>query len=306
MNAHVVAETRLAAFVGAPAARLFATGYVANLGVLAALLGPEDVIFSDRLNHASIIDGCRLSRAALHVFPHRDTQALARLLAQHRGSARRAAVVTDAVFSMDGERAPLTALRALCDAHDAWLIVDEAHALGLLGPGGRGACAEAGIRADALVGTLGKAFGVAGAFVAGGTPLVTVLEHHARGYVFSTAPAPALAAATSAAVDLVVAADSGRRTVAQHASRIRSTLASRGWDARGEEGTAIVPVVIGDPRRTTALSESLFRRDVLAHPIRPPTVPPHTSRIRLTAMATHTDAHVDALLDAFAAHRPMD
>ncbi len=297
-DAHREAEERLARFVGARAALLFSSGYAANLGVLTALAEEPDAIFSDAMNHASIIDGCRLSRATTHVYPHRDADALDEMLRRHRASARRAFVVTDALFSMDGVRAPLARLRALCDAHDAWLVVDEAHALGVLGPSGRGLSAEAGAPPDVLVGTLGKAFGVAGAFVAGSSSLRRLLENRARSYVFSTAPPPALARAVLRATDLVEGADDRRARLHAHAARLRFALAERGWDARGE-GVSIVPVVLGDPERTMRASSALLAEGVFAHGVRPPTVPAGTSRIRVVPTAAHDEAHIALAIGAF-------
>ncbi len=297
-DAHEAAEHRLARFVGTPSALLFSSGYAANVGLLSSLAGPGDLVLSDRLNHASLIDGCRLSRAEVHVYRHRDAGHLEALLRVHRPRARGCFVVTDALFSMDGVRAPLTDLRALCDAHDAALLVDEAHALGVLGPRGRGLSAEVGVRPDVLVGTLGKAFGVAGAFIAADAPVVRLVANRARSYVFSTAPPPLLAAAAARAADLVEAADDARARLRSHGLRLRRGLRHAGFDVPVED-TPIVPVLVGAPAPTMALSRALFDRGVLALGIRPPTVPPGTSRLRLTVMATHEDDHIDQALGAF-------
>lgn len=300
MRSHVVAEERLARFVATERALLFSTGYAANVGTLQALAGPGDVVFSDELNHASLIDGCRLSRAEVHVYRHADVDHLRALFAQHRARARRALVATDALFSMDGDAAPIAALREICDAYDAALVVDEAHALGVVGPRGTGACAGAGVRPDVLVGTLGKAFGVSGAFVAASAAIVALIENRARSYVFSTAMPPALAAAIACATDLVEQADDRRATLLRHAARLRAGLRDLGYDVL--DGTSpIVPLLVGDPTATMRLSAVLLQRGVFAHGIRPPTVPEGTSRIRMTTMATHADAHIDLALEAFAA-----
>jgi 8-amino-7-oxononanoate synthase len=304
MAAHRAAERALARFVGTPSALLFSSGYAANVGALSALLDdPRDVVFSDALNHASIIDGCRLARAEVAVYPHRDLAALEQLLATHRPLARRALIVTDAVFSMDGDRAPLRALRALADAHDAWLMVDEAHALGVLGPEGRGLSAELDVRPDVLVGTLGKALGLSGAFVAGPDNLARFLENRARSYVFSTATSPEIARALCEAIEIVTRDEGARARVLGHADRLRRELAGLGYDARGER-TPIVPVVIGHNAETLALADALFARGVFAHGVRPPTVPEGTSRIRLVPMASHTEADIDHVIAAFAEIRP--
>jgi 8-amino-7-oxononanoate synthase len=303
-TAHRDAEARLARFVAADAALLFSTGYAANVGLLPALCDRRDVIFSDALNHASLIDGCRLSRARVRVYRHRDLDHLRALLRSHRPKARRALIVTDALFSMDGDRAPVAALRQLADPHDAALIVDEAHALGVLGPGGRGVCADAGVRPDVLVGTLGKAFGVAGAFVAASKPVIRLLENRARSYVFSTAPPPAQAATIVHALDMVTQADDRRAHVLSHARRLRRALTDQGW--RVVEGDSpIVPVLIGPDDLTMRLSAELFERGIFVQGIRPPTVPAGTSRLRIVPMATHTPAHLDQLISAMHALRPL-
>jgi 8-amino-7-oxononanoate synthase len=302
MGSHAIAERRLAALVRADDAILFGSGYAANVAALDALLDERDVLFSDELNHASLIDGCRLSRAATHVYRHRDLDHLESLLRAHRAPARLAIIVTDAVFSMDGHRAPLAALRALADRHDAALYVDEAHGLGVLGPSGRGACAEEGVVPDLLLGTLGKALGTSGAFIAARRPVVELLRNRCRSFVFSTAPPPALAAAAARAADLAEAADDRRARLRAHAARLRARLRELDWNVPPGDAP-IVPVLIGDPERTMALSAALLERGVFAHGIRPPTVPPGTSRIRLVPMATHQPEQIERALDAFAALR---
>lgn len=300
--AHHAAERELAAWVGLPAALLFSSGYAANVGSLSTLLTRGDVAFSDQLNHASLIDGLRLSRARVHVYEHRDVDHLATLLREHRPEAGRAWIVTDAIFSMDGDLAPLRDLRALADTHDAGLYVDEAHALGVLADG-RGACHAAGVRPDALLGTLGKAAGVAGAFVAGSDALRRLLENRARSYVFSTAVPPSLAATVTAGARLARHADARRGVLRRHAERLRSALADQGWSLPHGEGP-IVPVMIGDADETMRLSAELLRRGFFVQGIRPPTVPPGTSRLRIVPTAAHTDAQLDGLIAAMAALRP--
>ncbi|MDW8364059.1 MAG: 8-amino-7-oxononanoate synthase, partial [Myxococcales bacterium] len=300
---HAEAERCLAQWLGADDAVLFSSGWAANVGTIAALAGPEDLVVSDALNHASIVDGCKLSRARRVVVPHRDLDALRRSLEAERRRARRALVVTDAVFSMDGVRAPLAALRTLCDAYEAALVVDEAHALGVIGPEGRGACAEAGVVPDVLVGTLGKALGLAGAFVAGSATLVRFLRQRARSHVFSTALAPALAGAVPTAVRLARSMDEARRALRGAAEDMRAALRHQGWDVRGEPDVPILPVIVGEPEPTMRLSHALREQGVFAHGIRPPTVPEGTSRIRLTLSAAHDTSHHARIVDAFARTR---
>jgi 8-amino-7-oxononanoate synthase len=299
MNVHREAEAALAGFVGQPDAVLFSAGYAANVGTLQALLGPEDAVFSDALNHASLIDGCRLSRARVHVYRHGDADHLAELLASHRQKARRALVLTDSLFSMDGDVAPLPRLAELAEEHEAGLMVDEAHALGVLGPEGRGLAAAEGVHPDLLVGTLGKSFGVAGAFVAASESMTAFLRNRARSFVYSTAPSPMLVRAALAALPLVRDAEDRRARLVRHASRMRRELRQLGFDVPLGAGP-IVPVILGDNRRTMELSEALLERGVFVQGIRPPTVAPGTARLRLTAMATHDEAHIDRAIEAFA------
>jgi 8-amino-7-oxononanoate synthase len=300
--AHRAAEERIADFVRMPAALLFSTGYAANVGTLSTLLGRSDVAFSDRLNHASLIDGLRLSRATTHVYEHADVGHLERLLARHRRDGRRAWVVTDSIFSMDGDRAPLVALRALCDRYDAGLFVDDAHALGVIGEG-RGLTHHLCVRPDVVVGTLGKAMGVAGAFAAGPHELRAVLESRARSYVFSTAPPPVLAATIRVAVDIVEGAHEERARLSGHARRLHAALTAQGWSVPSDGSTPILPVVVGEPAPTMQLSAALLARGFFVQGIRPPTVPPGTSRLRVVPTAGHTREHIDGLIAAFAALR---
>ena len=300
--AHLAAERRLARLVGRPAALLFSTGYAANVGALSAILEPGDVAFSDALNHASLIDGLRLSRALVQVYPHRDLDRLEALLRARRHEGRRAWIVTDALFSMDGDLAPLAALRALADAYDAGLFVDEAHSLGVCS--GSGACADARVVPDALVGTLGKAFGLAGAFVAGSAALRTLLENRARSYVFSTAPPPALAEAILVAADLVEQADERRATARAHADRLRDELGRQGWEVPPGDGP-IVPVPLGTPGGAMRASSRLLERGYFVRGIRPPTVPAGTSRLRIVPTAIHTEPEIDGLLESMGELRAL-
>lgn len=298
LEAHEEVERALASLVRQPAALLFSSGYAANVGVIPALVGPGDLIVSDALNHASLIDGCRLSRATVHVFDHADPESAERLLQEHRGSHRRALLVTDAVFSMDADVAPLAALRAVADRHDAWLYVDEAHTVGVRGPAGAGLCAELEVAPDVLMGTLGKAFGAAGAFAAGSPELCRWLSNVARSFVYSTAYPAALLPVLLRATQKVRDAGDARARLEHHATRLREGLAALGLEVLGT--TAIVPVMLGSNERAMATARALEGEGVLGLAIRPPTVAPGTARLRLTPMATHRDEHVDAVLAAFA------
>lgn len=295
--AHLALEARLASFVQRPAALLFPTGYLANLGVVTALAGPSDLIVSDAANHASLIDGCRLSRARIQIYPHGDSSAAAQALSTP-GVFRRRFLLTESIFSMDGDRAPLPALARAAQRNSAILIVDEAHALGVAGPGGRGVCAAMNVSPDILVGTLGKAFGTAGGFVSGSTTLRSYLVNRCRPFIYSTAPSPALAAASVAGVDLAAGpeGDQRRTRATQVASRLRVALASAGHPVPGED--LILPLVIGSDQDAVALSKQLLERGFLVPAIRPPTVPEGTARLRITASAAHTDGDVDSLLAA--------
>ena len=297
MPPHRAAERALADYVDLPSALLFSSGYAANLGALQALVGPGDLILSDALNHASVIDGCRLSRAHVEVYRHGDLDHAAALLRQHRSGARACLIVTDAIFSMDGDLAPVAALRRLADEHDAGLLVDEAHSLGIVGPAGAGLCAAAGIRPDALVGTLGKALGLGGAFVAGPATTVRWIENRARSFVFSTALAPALAAAIPDAVSIVRQDSHGRTTLTSHAGRLRQALRHLGLTIP-ESPSPIIPVVLGEPSVAMRASARLLELGVFVHGIRPPTVPSGTARLRVVPIATHSDAHLDQAIDA--------
>ncbi len=301
LEAHRDLEQRLASWQGTEAALLFNSGYQANVGILSALAGPEDAIISDRLNHASLIDGARLARAPVSVVPHRDLGGFERALRAARG-ARRRFLVTDSFFSMDGDRAPIAAIGELAHAHDALFLVDEAHAVGIFGPSGRGLGATLPI--DLRMGTFGKAFGGFGAFVAADAQLIQLLTNQARSFVFTTAlPVPVVAWAR-AAIDLVSgpAGDERRARLASLVDRFCSGLRALGLPAPDQPGH-VVPLIVGDARRTMALSEALLARGVFAQGVRPPTVAPGTSRLRFALMATHRDDHIDAALDALHALR---
>jgi 8-amino-7-oxononanoate synthase len=271
-----------------PAALLFTSGYAANLGLLSAIGTPDTVVLSDRLNHASIIDGCRLSRAPVEVIPHLDLDALERALERTAG-ARARWVVTESCFSMDGDGPDLVALRRICDDHAAGLIVDEAHALGVFGAAGAGRCAEAGVTPDALVGTLGKAIGTQGAFVAGSPSLRELLWNRARSFVFSTATSPALAEVTLLHVQRVRTAEDLRLRLRSTVDHLRARLTELGVAIEGGLGGPILPIVVGDNGAAIRIAEELRAAGILAQAIRPPTVPVGAARIRLTVSAGWPD-----------------
>jgi len=295
---HQRLERLLAEWLGAEQALVFTSGYAANVGVLSALVQPDDLVVSDELNHASIIDGLRVARARnVVVVPHLDFGSVERALREGGGGARRRRwVVTETYFSMDADSPDVAALRRICDEHGAGLIVDEAHALGVLGPDGRGLCAAAGVEPDVRVGTLGKAFGASGAFVVGCRALVDWLWNRARAHVFSTGMSPASAAAARANFERAQRDPSLRERAQRHAERFRDALRASGADVRGYG--PIVPWVIGAEAAALRVAGELRRRDVHAVAIRPPTVPPGTSRIRFAFTAGHTDGDVDLAIDA--------
>lgn len=300
---HHQLEQRLADLTGRTAALFFSTGYMANLGVISALVGRGDTVFSDRLNHASIIDGCLLSRARIQRYPHNDMAGLADRLAATSGHKL---VVTDGVFSMDGDMAPLRELAALCREHDALLLVDDAHGLGVLGKRGAGSLEHLGLseqEVPLLIGTLGKAVGTSGAFVAGPQLLIDYLVQKARTYIYTTAMPPAVAKATCAALDLVEQGQARRRHLAHLIRRFREESQALGYQLM-PSATPIQPIMVGDNWTALELSRQLEDRGLLVTAIRPPTVPEGQARLRVTLSAAHTDADLDRLLTALAECRP--
>ncbi len=293
---HQRLEARLASFERSEAALLFNSGYAANVGTLQSLVGPQDVVFSDSLNHASLIDGCRLSRARVVVYPHCDVAALDAALAST--PARRRLVVTDTVFSMDGDHAPLRELVSLCRSHRAALLVDEAHATGVLGSRGAGLCEELGLEdaVDIRMGTLSKALGGLGAYICSSRSVVELVLNRARPLVFSTALPAALCAAAEAAVDLVEFDDSLRARLWRNIRRFSEGLRALGLPA--EPRSAIFPVILGEPESALEASRALRSEGLLVKAIRPPTVPVGTSRLRFCLSAAHSEGHVDMALDA--------
>ena len=291
MTTHQRLEEKLAAFKGYEAALLFGSGYLANIGVVSALAGRGRVVFSDELNHASIVDGCRLSRAETFVYHHGDLEHLAWGLGEAGG--RGALIVTDGVFSMDGDVAQLEDLVDLARAHGCRLMVDEAHATGAIGPGGRGSVAAAGLsgEVDLVVGTLGKALGSYGAYVCADAELREYLLNTARSFIFSTALPPPLLAAAQAALELLEAEPQRVARLRANAAALRQGLTAEGL-AVGGGSSQIVPLEVGDAEWTMELCERLLERGVFAQGIRPPTVPPGSSRLRFSVMATHEEAEL--------------
>jgi len=301
MDAHHRLEAALAAWKQTEAAVVFNSGYHANIGTIGALVGPSDIVYSDALNHASIIDGVRLSRAQKRIYPHADTDALAARLAEDRDAGGRRLIVTDSIFSMDGDAAPLATLCTLAERYGAILMIDEAHAAGVLGPAGRGLAAELDLAQHVHVqmGTLGKALGSFGAYVAGSQTLIDLLVNKARSLIFTTALPPAVCAAATRAVDIVRAEADRRRQVLAHARRLRESLRDQGWHVPAGR-SPILPVIVGADGDALALSARLWDRGIWAACIRPPTVPEGTARIRLTVTAAHTRDDVEQIAAAFA------
>ncbi|UJB64944.1 8-amino-7-oxononanoate synthase [Acidovorax sp. YS12] len=310
-TANAALEDDLARFVQLPRALYFYAGYATNIGIVPALVGEGDALFSDALNHACLIDGARLSRATVHRYAHADLAALGGLLAA--SPARRKLVITDAVFSMDGDVADVRALLALCERHDALLLIDDAHGFGVLGPEGRGTLAEAGLTgANAsprvlYMATLGKAAGVAGAFVAGPGALVEWLVQKTRSYIFATAAPALLARALQASLRVIAAEGWRREQLAARIAQLRTGLAPllQGTHWRlGDSRTAVQALVIGANDEALAVMDGLRARGLWVPAIRPPTVPEGTARLRIALSAAHTEADVQRLLQALAALRP--
>jgi 8-amino-7-oxononanoate synthase len=299
MTLHEELENQLAEFKGTEAALVFNSGFQANTGILSTLAGEGDAILSDELNHASIIDGCRLSRAKTIVYVHCDLGQLEEALKQ-AGSCRRKLIVTETIFSMDGDEAPLTGIVELAEKYDAAVMVDEAHATGIFGPGGAGVVSKLGLVDRVLVqmGTLGKALGGFGAYVAGSQALRDLLINRCRSFIFTTSLPPAIMAMAMAAIDLVEREPERREALWNNCRLLSDGLKKMGFSL-GEIQSPILPLIIGDADKCMQFSEQLLERGVFAQGIRPPTVPPGTSRLRITLMATHTREHIQIALDAF-------
>ena len=303
---HQQVEAKLAAFKSTQAALLLASGWQANASVLAALLrmpGPDPLVFCDALNHASLHHGCRAAGRAQIVFRHNDMNHLADLLNDHANTPGRRFIVTESVFSMDGDQADLPALRALADRHGAFLYLDEAHATGVLGPRGAGLSSTVAGGVDLAMGTFSKALGGFGAYVAGSHALCQWLVNRASGFIHTTALPPPVLGAMDAALDLVPSMDAERARLHAHATRLRGALVALGID-HGLSTTQIVPAIAGGEQDAILLAGRLRAHGLLAIPIRPPTVPAGTSRLRLALSAAHSEADIDRLIAALAACQP--
>lgn len=295
---HAALEQELAEYVQRPRALLLSTGYQGNMGVIASLVGKADAIFSDQLNHASLIDGCRLSGAQVHRYAHADAAAMETPLAA--ATTGRKLIVTDAVFSMDGDCAPLAALAKAAQRHDAWLMVDDAHGLGTTGPQGRGSVVAAGLGVDEVpiyTATLGKSLGGFGAFVAGSEDLIDYCINAQRTFIFTTAPPPAVAAAARVGLRLARTEQWRRQQLQDLIARFRERALRKGLPV-SDSITPIQPLIVGAETRALALSASLQEAGYLVSAIRPPTVAPGTSRLRITLSTAHNHAQVDGLVDA--------
>jgi 8-amino-7-oxononanoate synthase len=295
-TAHHQLENELAAFAGKPAALLFSTGYMANIGIVQALVGKDDTVFADKFNHASLNDAMQLSRAIVKRYRHHDLIQLVQLLEQAKSG--RKLVITDAVFSMDGDLAPLPELLALCEQHDAWLLVDDAHGFGVLGVQGRGSLAHFGITSKRIIymATLGKAAGVFGAFVAAEQVVIDTLINHARSYIYTTATPPALASALLESLQLIKSGDELRAHLQRLIAQLRDGLRDVSWKLM-PSATAIQPLLIGGNNAALDLSNALRERSIWVTAIRPPTVPQGTARLRITLSAAHSAADVTRLIE---------
>lgn len=301
MTLHEQLENRLAEFKGTEAALVFNSGFQANTGVISTLTGEGDVIFSDALNHASIIDGCRLARAKSAVYSHCDLNQLETEL-KRATSARRRLIVTESIFSMDGDEAPLVGIVELAEKYDALVMVDEAHATGIFGARGAGVVQKLGLGERVLVqmGTLGKALGGFGAYIAGSRDLRDLLINRCRSFIFTTALPPAVMAMALAAIDIVEREPERRESLWNNCRNLKEGLSKLGFDIGASE-SPILPLIIGDAAECMRFSEALLERGVFVQGIRPPTVPQGTSRLRITLMATHTCEHIERGVEAFKA-----
>ena len=300
MRLHMELEERIAAFKNVEACVVFQSGFAANAGTVSAILGPEDHIISDELNHASIIDGCRLSRAKIHVFPHKDAAAAERILSELDGVTGRKLLITDGVFSMDGDIGALPELTAAAERHGAIMMVDDAHASGVLGRNGRGTIDHFGLhgRVQIQVGTLSKAVGVLGGYVCGSRDLIEFLYHRARPFLFSTSHPPAVAAACLAAFDVLEQEPERIEQLWENTRYFKKGLQDAGFDT-GISETPITPVMVGDAALAHRLSRELFEEGVLATGIGFPTVPKGRARVRTIVASTHTQSELDQALEVF-------
>lgn len=295
---HQTLEKEIAKFKNREAALVFPTGYMANVGTISALLNEGDAVIVDRLNHASIIDACRLSKAKILPYPHKDMAGLGKIL-KKSGSFRKRLIITDSVFSMDGDIAPLPDIIRLAKKYDAMTMIDEAHATGVIGEGGRGLEQHFGLtgQADIVMGTLSKALGSLGGFIAGGKSLIEYLINKSRSFIYTTALPPAACAAALASLQIIEARPEHLRNLWKNVGYLKKELTGLKFNT-GESGTPIIPIIIGDLNKTMELSQYLYDNGIFVSGIRPPTVPKDECRIRLTVMATHTQKDIDKLLGA--------
>jgi len=296
---HARLEEQLAEFEGTESALLFPTGFAANMGVIVAVVGREDAVFSDRLNHASLVDGCRLSKAALTIYDRKNLNALGEALSA-AATVRRRLIVTDSIFSMDGDAAPLAELCELAEAHDAMLLIDEAHATGVFGAKGQGVAELAGIknRVHFRVGTLSKAVGASGGFVSGSQSLIEWLWNRARSQVFSTALPPPVCAAASAAVEIIRTEPQRRTELLQRCGDFRAALITEGFATISAAVAPIIPILLDDPQLAVRTAAALEERGFLVGAIRPPSVPPGTSRLRITLSWAHDSRVIEEFTTA--------
>lgn len=294
---HVQLEQELAHFQQADSCLLYSSGYLANLGVISTLSDEKTVIFSDELNHASIIDACRLSKAKVIVYRHSDMNDLQIKLAEHHTHAKKI-IVTDGVFSMDGDLAPLDQLCFLAEKHDTLLIIDDAHATGVIGKFGRGSADYYQERVDVTIGTLSKAIGSEGGFVCANKDIISFLIQKSRPFIFQTALAPASVAAALMSIDIIQTEPEHQAHLMDIGSMLRESLIAFGFNV-SKGVTPIIPIIIGDAEEASHVQQSLHHNGVFIPAIRPPTVPHHTSRLRCTLMATHTVDHLNRIMDAF-------
>jgi len=297
MDAHQQLEGTIARFKGVEACLMFSAGYMANIGVIASLFGREDIVFSDKLNHASIVDGIRLSRAEYRRYPHCNMEALEAML-KNSSEYKKRVIITDSVFSMDGDVAPLDQIVSLAKRYSCWVMVDEAHAVGVMGANGRGAAEYFGVEdeIDIHMGTLSKAAGSFGAYCCGSKKLVDFLINHARSFIYTTGLPPSIAAASARAIEIIESDLILRKQLWTNARYLRDGLRRIGFDTMCSE-TPIIPILIKDVVKTVEFSKKLFEVGVLVSAIRPPTVPVNTSRLRLTVMAAHTRNDLDCVLN---------
>jgi 8-amino-7-oxononanoate synthase len=300
LELHEQLERRLAAFMGQEAALCMSTGFQTNLGAISAIAGKDDIILCDRENHASIIDGCRLSFADVRKFRHNDVADLEGHLQRGHAQNRGMLIVVDGLFSMMGDLAPLQEIRALADRYGARLMVDEAHSIGVLGTNGRGAAEHCGIHPDLVMGTFSKSFASLGGFIAGPANVIHFMRHHARALIFSASITPASAAAALASLELIETRPDMRRRVLQVAHRVRTGLAEIGYQTAGTLASPIVPVVVGDQVRMLTLWRTLFDCGLFTNAVTQPAVPMGQDLIRTSYIASHTDAQIDQVLERFA------